>query len=185
MERRKILLGSGAALTTALAGCTGSDSSDDDESDDTESITDGETEIDEPDANGDGEPEDADGADPTGETDGDDIPGFDAAELDLETDAVTITEIERAGDRVEVVAASETADLEELYAELETLPDDHEDALVDHEAFVDEIETIEWVVDHDEKKVVSFTVEVAWLVAYHEGELSRAEFLAKVESTAE
>ena len=192
MERRKILLGSGAALTTALAGCTGSGDSDDDESDDdTESITD-ENGTDDGDGNGD-ESEQADGdgnGDESTETDDttgsdDEIPGFDSTNLELESDAVSITSIERDGETVEVVATSETADYEELYGELEPLADDLAQAVVDADAFAEAIETLEWVVDHDEMKVVSFTVETAWLVDYREGDLSKDEFLAKVEATAE
>ena len=189
MERRKILLGSGAVLTTALAGCTGSDG-DDDDPDDTESADDGEPETDnnnaETDENGsesDGESEGDGENDGDGETD--DVPGFDGSQLDLESDLVTITGIERAGDTVEIVADSETADLEKLYGELEALPEAHKAAAVDIDALADEIETIEWVVDHENKKVVSFTVKVEWLVYYEEGDITRDQLFAKIKDTAE
>lgn len=177
MERRKILLGSGAALTTALAGCTGSDNDGDDDNESTESITDGETETD--------DTENGNESDGNGDESAADVPGFDSAALDLESDSVTITAVERAGETVEVVADSEITDHEQLYAELEPLADDLDEAVVDPDAFGDEIETVEFVVDHEDVKVVSFTVDVAWLLDYREGNLSREEFLQKVTATAE
>lgn len=186
MERRKILLGSGAALTTALAGCTGSGGDDDEPDDDTESNTDEEPENDDSEDTentDDSDSEESDGTDD--ETSGEDIPGFDGSKLSLESDAVSIASIERTDSAVEVVATSEITDLEKLYAELGTLADAHESAIVDLEAFADAIESVDWVVDHDDKKVISFSVKTEWLVGYENGELSTEAFLQKVKSTAE
>lgn len=186
MERRKILLGSGAALTTALAGCTGSGGGDDEPDDDTESNTDDEPENDDSENTentDDSDSEESDGTDD--ETSGEDVPGFDGSKLSLESDAVTISSIERTDGTVEVVATSEITDLEKLYAELGTLADAHKSAIVDLESFAAEIESVDWVVDHDEKKVVSFSVKTDWLVSYKNGELSTEAFLEKVKATAE
>ena len=184
MERRKILLGSGAALTTALAGCTGSGGDDDDPDDDeTESTTDNGSENgNESTENGDAD--DTDDSDPE-ESDGADIPGFDGSKLDIESDVVSITSIERTDSTVEVVATSEITDLQKLYAELGTLADAHKNAITDLEAFEGAIDTIDWVVDHDEKKVISFSVKTEWLVNYKNGDLSADAFLEKVKATAE
>lgn len=194
MERRKILLGSGAALTTALAGCTGSGGNDDDpddDNDDTESITDDseneETENEETE-NGEsenGDESDSEESDGTGETSDADIPGFDGSKLSLESDAVSIASVERADRTVEVVATSEVTDLQKLYAELETLADAHENAIVDVEAFADAIDAVDWVVDHDKKKVISFSVKTDWLVDYRNDDLSADAFLENVKTTAE
>ncbi|NUC74690.1 hypothetical protein HTZ84_20710 [Haloterrigena sp. SYSU A558-1] len=197
MERRKILLGSGAALTTALAGCTGSGSNDDDsddDNDDTESITDDDSENgtensenegteNETSENGDeSDPEDSDGTDETASTD---IPGFDGSKLSLESDEVSIASVERADSAVDVVATSEITDYQKLYAELETLAEAHASAIVDTEAFADAIDAVDWVVDHDAKRVVSFSVKTDWLVDYQNGDLSAEAFLENVKSTAE
>lgn len=179
MERRKILLGSGAAFTTALAGCFGSDTSDDgDDSDDsdTESITDG-------DENGDDEHDDDEYDDD--EPHIDDIPGFDGKKLEPGTDAVKIEKIERKDDMISVVGSTDITDHEKLYDELKGLADDHDAAAVDLAAFADAIKTIEWTIEHDGKKVISFTVDVQWLVDFHENRLSREEFMKKVEESAE
>ncbi|WP_339102411.1 hypothetical protein [Haloterrigena salinisoli] len=192
MERRKILLGSGAALTTALAGCTGSGGGDDEPDDDTESNTDDEPENDSKDTEDnskdtentdDSDSEKSDGTDD--ETSDADIPGFDGSKLSLKSDSVTVASIERTDGTVEVVATSDVTDLEKLYAELGTLADAHKSAIVDLEAFADAIESIDWVVDHEKKKVVSFSVKTEWLVSYKNGDLSAEEFLTKVKSTAE
>lgn len=185
MERRKILLGSGAALTTALAGCTGSGGGDDEPDDDTESNTDDEPENDSKDTENtdDSDSEKSDETDD--ETSDADVPGFDGSKLSLKSDSVTVASIERTDGTVEVVATSDVTDLEKLYAELGTLADAHKSAIVDLEAFADAIESIDWVVDHEKKKVVSFSVKTEWLVSYKNGDLSAEEFLTKVKSTAE
>lgn len=171
MERRKILLGSGAALATALAGCSSDETSDEEEPDENEPTADG---------NGDnGDDHDHD------DTEIDDVPGFDGTKLDIDSDAVSVTKIEHKGDKVAVVAETEITDHQELYAELKTLADDVDVAVSDLETFRDEIKTIEWVVDHDDKQVISFTIDVEWVVKYYQKELSRGEFLEKVKQTAE
>ncbi|ELZ19603.1 hypothetical protein C477_08033 [Haloterrigena salina JCM 13891] len=197
MERRKILLGSGAALTTALAGCTGSGSNDDDsddDSDDTESITDDESENETENSENDGteneasengdesDSEDSDGTDETASTD---IPGFDGSKLSLESDEVSVSSVEQADSTVDVVATSEITDYQKLYAELETLAEAHESAIVDTEAFADAIDAVDWVIDHDAKRVVSFSVKTDWLVDYQNGDLSAEALLENVKSTAE
>ncbi|QRV13790.1 hypothetical protein JMJ58_12595 [Haloterrigena salifodinae] len=198
MERRKILLGSGAALTTALAGCTGSGSNDDDsddDNDDTESITDNDSENETENSgnetensgneteNGDeSDSEDSDGTDETASTD---IPGFDSSKLSLESDKVSVSSVEQADSTVDVAATSGITDYQKLYAELETLAEAHESAIVDTEAFADAIDSIDWVVDHDAKRVVSFSVKTDWLVDYQNGDLSAEALLENVKSTAE
>ena len=175
MERRKILLGSGAALATALAGCSSSDTSDDESSDDdTTSINDN-------DDTGDN----GDNGDNGDELDVDDIPGFDGKKLVIDSDAVTVEKIERKDDKVHVVASTDVTDHEKLYEELESIAEAHDEAAVDLEEFADKIKTIEWTVDHDDKKVVSFYVDVQWIVDYHEGKLSKKEVHEKVKDTAE
>ena len=167
MERRKVLLGSGAALMTALAGCSSDETSDDDEpSDDgTGSSTDGD--------NGD-----------NGDDDTDDISGFDSDGFETSSDEVSVTEVEHEDDIVTVIAESEITDYEKLHAELEMLADDLDEAVDDMETFADSFETIELTVDHDEKHVATYTIDVQWLVEFHEGEISAEEFHGKIEGTA-
>ncbi|WP_440763676.1 hypothetical protein [Natronorubrum sp. DTA7] len=177
MERRKILLGSGAALATALAGCSGSETSDDSGDDDDGS---------DPDPNGNGKEngEDNDDHDTDG-TDTDDVPGFDGKKLDVDSDAISVKAIDKKGDKLEVLVETEITDHEKLYAELESLADDHDDAVVDPEAFIAEIKTVEWIIEHEKTTVASFYVDVDWIVSYLQNELSKEEFYEKVKQTAE
>ncbi|ELY53642.1 hypothetical protein [Natronolimnohabitans innermongolicus] len=177
MERRKILLGSGAALATALAGCSGSEGSGDDDSDDeTKSITGSETESDDDGGNGD---ENGD------ESAAGDVPGFDESAFALESETLTVESIDRDGETVDIVAESETTNYEELLDELGSFVDDIDAAVVDADAFEDEVETLAWVVDHDGMKVVSFDVDVEWLINYRNGDRSRDEVASNVRETAE
>ncbi|SDJ37530.1 hypothetical protein [Natronorubrum texcoconense] len=177
MERRKILLGSGAALATALAGCSGSETSDGSDDDDDGS---------DPDPNGnDKENGDDNGDHDTDGTNTDDVPGFDGKKLDVDSDAISVKAIDKKGDKLEVLVETDITDHEKLYAELKSLADDHDDAIVDIEAFIAEIKTVEWIIEHSGTTVASFYVNVDWIVSYLQNELSKDEFYDKVKQTAE
>ncbi|WP_440770658.1 hypothetical protein [Natronorubrum sp. DTA28] len=177
MERRKILLGSGAALATALAGCSGSETSDGSDDDDDGS---------DPDPNGnDKENGDDNGDHDTDGTHTDDVPGFDGKKLDVDSDAISVKAIDKKGDKLEILVETDITDHEKLYAELKSLADDHDDAIVDIEAFIAEIKTVEWIVEHSGTTVASFYVNVDWIVSYLQNELSKDEFYDKVKQTAE
>lgn len=171
MERRKILLGSGAALATALAGCSETSGGSDDDSSDDGGSDDGSSD------NGD------DNGSNGNETD--DVPGFDGSKLDIDSDALSITSIEKKDDTVQVLVETDLTDYQELADEFKPLADKHDDAIDDLEAFIAEIDTIEWIAEHDGAKVVSLFVDVEWVVSFLEDELSEAEFFEKVEETAE
>ncbi|MDQ2050612.1 hypothetical protein RBH26_08940 [Natronolimnohabitans sp. A-GB9] len=173
MERRKILLGSSAALTTALAGCFGSDSDDENGDDGSEPATEG----------GSGDDSEDNGDEDDGDVD--DVPGLDSDELEFDTDAVTIEQVDHDGDTVSIVAATDVTDHEELYEELESLADDFDAVVADLDRLKDEISAIELTVDHDEMKVASFTIEVTWIADYHDEKITKDEFRDKVKSTAE
>ncbi|SEH16468.1 hypothetical protein SAMN04487967_2646 [Natronorubrum sediminis] len=169
MERRKILLGSGAALATALAGCSEtSGGSDDDSSDDGGSDDGG-----------------SDNGDDNGSNGTDDVPGFDGSKLDIDSDALSISSIEKKDDTVQVLVETDLTDYQELIDELKPLAGKHDDAIDDIEAFIAEVDTIEWIAEHDGAKVVSLFVDVEWVVSFLEDELSEEEFGEKVKETAE
>lgn len=170
MERRKILLGSGAALATVLAGCssdeTGDDSgSNDDDSD--ESLTD------------DGD----DGSDDT--DDSEDIPGVDEGEMKVDSDKITVTDVHKDGDEIDVVATTTTTDPDVLAAELESLGDDLSHVIKDPNKFKAEINSVTWVLEQDGAKVMSFYVDVQWAIEYMNGEMGKDAFMDKVLATTD
>ncbi|WP_050051384.1 hypothetical protein [Halostagnicola sp. A56] len=100
MERRKILLGSGAVFATALAGCSENTSEENDDGGDDgddNSLDDGTDDSNDTDSSD----------DDSGEDDGpDEIPGFDKDKLDLEHSEVTIEHVKRDGLNKEIVLLS-------------------------------------------------------------------------------
>jgi outer membrane murein-binding lipoprotein Lpp len=169
MERRKILLGSGAALVTVLAGCSS------DETDD-QSPT-----------NGDDSDESlADDGDGTGDGDGTDdsgVPGLNRHRLEISSETITIMDVNKDDDEVDVVATTTTTDPETLRAELDTLAADIERAITDPEAFAAEVNSVTWVLEHDGAMVMSFYVDVEWAIAYAENEIGDEEFTDRVLET--
>ena len=165
MERRKILLGSGTALATVLAGCssdeTGSDSNDNDES------TDGET---------------GDNGDSSDETD---VPGLDRDKLKLDSEKITIKDVSKDGDTVDIVATTTTTDPETLAAELQSLGQTVSAAITDPEAFKAEINSVSWVLENDGAMVMSFYIDVQWAIAYINGEMGDDEFVQTVLETVD
>ena len=165
MERRKILLGSGAALATVLAGCssdeTGSDSNDNDES------TDGET---------------GDNGDSSDETD---VPGLDRDKLKLDSEKITIKDVSKDGDTVDIVATTTTTDPETLAAELQSLGQTVSAAITDPGAFKAEINSVSWVLENDGAMVMSFYIDVQWAIAYINGEMGDDEFVQTVLETVD
>lgn len=179
MERRKILLGSGTVLATVLAGCS-SETSDDDPGDGDGSDN-GDSDGSD---NGDGDGSDNGDGD-GGENGIDDVPGFDGHDFGVDSEMITVETIKYKDDTVHVGATTELTDHEELYAEFETLADDVDDAAADLETFSAQVDTVEWDVRHGGETVLSFYVDVAWVVDYSEGAISADEFLENVRETAD
>lgn len=202
MERRKILLGSGAAIATALAGCSSTETDDrrsDDESDDTtESFGDDTDDADgsEDDENGQDDTEGEGDADDVSEDDQDDadesdaedsqeqIPGFDEAAFEANTDDVSVTNVERDDASVTVVAEADGLDEDELNAELESGALAFADSIDDAEAFTEEIDAVPWHINYDGFNIAIFEIESEWLVAYANGEISEDELEERILETA-
>ncbi|QCS41542.1 hypothetical protein [Natrinema versiforme] len=169
MERRKILLGSGAALATVLAGCSSDETGDDSESndDDDESLNN-------------------DGSDDTNETDDKtDIPGLDRDKMKVDSDKLSIKDVNKDADTVDVVATTTTTDPETLRAELQSLGETVAAAITDPEAFATEVNSVTWVLESDGAKVMSFYVDVQWALAYINDEMSEDEFVETVLATSD
>ncbi|SIS11974.1 hypothetical protein [Natronorubrum thiooxidans] len=185
MERRNVLLGSGAALATLLAGCSSEDTSDDDGSNDdgSDSPTNGDND-DTGDNGEDGEQgEKGEKGKDKKHDKHDDIPGFEKDNFELKGDYMSISVLKRKGDTVKLVVDSETTDQEKLYADLESLADDVDESIIDLETFADHIETIELIVKHDGEKVVSYSIDVQWIVWYRDGKKTRAQLLEAIKGT--
>ncbi|RKD98417.1 hypothetical protein [Halopiger aswanensis] len=182
MERRKILLGSGAALATVLAGCSSSETGEEEpENDDEESFgndNDSNTDSGNGNGNGDGNGDDSD-------DEHDDVPGVENDQIQVADDTVTITSIEKDGDKLDIVARTDTTDIEELKKVFASFADDLDGAIEDIERFIDEISSIEWILEHEGSRVLAVYIDVEWVVSYIEGELSDEEFANKVVETKE
>ncbi|GAB7019539.1 hypothetical protein JCM18750_24000 [Halostagnicola bangensis] len=181
MERRKILLGSGAVFATALAGCSDSTSEenggDDDDGGDG-SGDDGDNGID--DSNGNESDDDSD------DEESDEVPGFDKDKIDLGHTDVKVDDIKRDGYHVDVeVTLEDTLSQDELYAVVEELGIVAAEAIDDPETFVESVETIEFTIfNMDGNTVLSFYVDVAWAVAFVQNNMSEEEFKHKALATA-
>ncbi|WP_049921951.1 hypothetical protein [Halopiger djelfimassiliensis] len=176
MERRKILLGSGAALATVLAGCSSSETDEENPDDGEESLGD------EPDSDSEDE-SDTDSED--GDDSYDDVPGFDHDTLTVSSDHLTVTGIEHNGDRATVIADSEITDRNALYSELEVLAEDLAAAVTDSEAFTEEISRVEWVLEHDGNQLLTFYAEVEWILEYIGEEITKDELVSRMLETKE
>lgn len=192
MERRNVLLGSGAALATLLAGCSSEETSDESGSntDGSESSTNGDNgDNGDTGDNGEKDEQKTDDKEKTDEKEKDktdkkhdDVPGYDTNKLELKGDYVSISALKRKDDTLVITVDSETSDQEKLYADLETLADDLDHGIIDHKAFADSIETIELFITHSGETMAAYSIDVAWLVDYHEGKLSKAEIESKLKA---
>ena len=176
MERRKILLGSGAALATVLAGCaseTDEESPEDDDiADDDDDGFDGNESGD--DDNGD----DGDGDD----DDAEDVPGVEGAD-ELGTEYLSVEEVEHNPDTLSVLVETDTTDTEKLHKELEYLAEDLAHSITDPDAFIEEVEDIELVLEHEGSRVFAVYIDVDWLLEFLDDYITKEELAAKILET--
>ncbi|WP_306052055.1 hypothetical protein [Natronococcus wangiae] len=200
MDRRNVLLGSGAAFAAVLAGCSSTETDDPklDEADDTtEPLDDGDDsgETDDGNAESDRDETDEEDADEASgderevdEADDEDvreeIPGFEATEFEADSDSVSVTDVTRDDDAVTVLTEVDTLDEDELDAGLESGVLAFVDAMADVEAFAAEINTVPWHVDYNGFNVAIFHIEAEWLVEYANGEISEDELEERILETA-
>lgn len=173
MERRKILLGSGAAFATVLAGCssteTGEEDPDDTGSDD-DSGYDGTDDTDDTD----------DGDD--GDDDGEDLPGVDGVK-DLESEHLSVVDVQATPGTLAVHVETDTTDSQKLHDELAYVADDLSKAIVDRDRFKSEIESVELVLEHGGARVFEVYIDVQWLLDYLDDYITREELKNKVVDT--
>lgn len=200
MERREVLLGSGALFTTLLAGCVGDeDQEEDNESNNTGSDPDegtngddGSNDHDNNDSNGDdGQNDDGkdDEEDKNGEEDEKDddekgaIPGFDRENFEIDSDVIHIKEVKYHDHRLSMKVMLTTTDRSELADELEALAPAFENAIRDADAgeFFSEVEEIEFrLYDENKKSRVAILLDVQWLQQFMNDDMTNDEFVNEV-----
>ena len=193
MERRQILLGSGTALATVLAGCSSDETDNDSNSDgtdgqppaddDTADTGDGATGTDGTKKDKDKTDGTHDDKDKTDDSNGD-VPGLDD-ELTIDSWMISVTDISRDGDELTVVATTTTTNSDALRDKLESIASDMSDAVTDPEAFADAIDRVSWVLKHDGTTILSFYVDTQWVRKYSTGAMSREAFTDRVLETVE
>lgn len=177
MERRKILLGSGVTLATALAGCMGGaedDSNDNDEN-----------------GNGDDTDKNGNGDTKNGDDDGskdhdDDAPGIDVDELDdtLSKFDISVTVDKRDGDELYVnVVVGESYDKDSKSVP-EGIGDSVAKAIENRAEFAAKIDTVYvTALNGDGVEIASFRIEVDWVIDYRDGKLTEEELVEKISDT--
>ncbi|WP_049927828.1 hypothetical protein [Halopiger goleimassiliensis] len=174
MERRKILLGSGAALATVLAGCSGDETGDESPTDDDD------------DESGFDDDDDDYGSDDddTGDVEDDvnDLPGIDGVE-DVSSDHLTVRQVDHDPNTLSVVVETDTTDTELLHKELEDLADGLANAVIDVDEFASATDEIDVVVEYDGSRVFAVYIDVDWIVQLLEDELTKEQFGEKVVNT--
>ncbi|AXR76759.1 hypothetical protein [Natrarchaeobaculum sulfurireducens] len=174
MERRKILLGSGAALATVLAGCTSTETDEESPDEDDDGGFD--------DGADDASDEYDDGEDYDDDDDDEEVPGIEGVK-DISTDSMSVVEVEHATEALHVLIETDTTDTEKLYAELKYVADDLAHAVVDRDVFESEVETIELALEHGGSRVFAVYIDVAWVMELLDGYITEEELAAKVRDT--
>ncbi|WP_293029046.1 hypothetical protein [Natronococcus sp.] len=185
MNRRTILLGAGAALTTTIAGCGSADGEGTDEPDNADEMDDS-LEDDTDDADdmpadellGE-EDEDDEDDDPVGDR----IPGFESDPFTVDSDDVSIEAVTRDGETATVQMEAHTLDQGALEDDLEDAGRAFVGAIDDTDEFTAEVSTVEWDVVYGGDELADFHIESEWLEAHEAGELSEDELLDKITET--
>ncbi|WP_255169016.1 hypothetical protein [Natrononativus amylolyticus] len=184
MERRQILLGSGAVLATVLAGCseTASDDGDDDDGR-TDTGTDDTSRGDDDD----GRDRDNDSNDRGREYELDDIPGIEKGKIDLQKHDVSIERVGRDGKTlyIDVVVSRKPKNRDEVHDELAKVGEELAKGVTDRKKFGDAIERIELAVYNEYgDMVIGLYIDVKWLIQFIEDEITADELATKALATS-
>lgn len=191
MDRRKVLIGSGTAIATILAGCTGGEEEDTngdngtDPDPDNETNGDGETE--EPgEGNESEEPDEGDEGDEEDEEDEEDkeeqeeIPGFDRDNFEIDSDVIKLKELTYRKRKLDIRLMVTTSDRDELREELEALGPAFENAIRDADAdeFFAEVDQLQFtLLDENKDTRVSVFVDIEWLRQFVDDDITSDEFV--------
>lgn len=180
MERRKILLGSGAAIATILAGCTASGEEDTDSPSETELEMQDEVSAgdEEDDSTEEDELESHDQ-----EKEQDEIPGFDHENFEIDSDVTHVKRITCKNRKLTIEVKVTTNDRDELVEELRALGPALEDAIrnADTEEFFAEVEELHFTLYDEDKNVrFAFFIDVRWLQQFIDDDITNDELVDKM-----
>lgn len=185
MNRRTLLLGTGTALATTVAGCGSLGADEEDGAGEDEDADSFEEEVDADDETVDDETVDDEFVDDEEDDleDDDRIPGFDAEAFDVDNEALAVEEVNRDGETVTVRAEADTLDRDALEDELAEAGWEFAGSIDDVEEFADAVSTVDWDVEYGGSELASFYIESEWIVAYDDGELSESELRDRIAET--
>lgn len=168
MDRRSVILGSGTALTIALAGCMNNDD------DDTEPTDDVQTRGGDGDDGGDG----GSGGDGGDGSDGADVPGVDVDDLNDLSEHVKIRSIKLDGKTLVVAADVVRDDRKKAMAELGR---GLQKAVKDVESLIEMVDWLEITLFDGGTRVFTTTINVDWVKRLVEEEIDPDELAAMLE----
>lgn len=190
MERRKILLGSGTVLATALAGCAGVDQNggtDDPESDNGDDTNNGDRPEDSPKSpkDGEGDPNQDNGDKDNGDKPDEqtDIPGFNRDDFNIDSDVIKLKYVEYHDHVLSIHVMLRTTDREILVEELRTLAPGFANAVEDanSDEFFDAVKKVKLVLyDPEKTKLLAVFVNVEWLRECLYGDMSNEELAERI-----
>ncbi|NKE37482.1 hypothetical protein GWG54_17040 [Natronococcus sp. JC468] len=189
MDRRKVLLGSGAAVTTLFAGCAsqtgaenGADNKDNgnakgkenSEKKSEDKKKNGKHSEEKGEKKGHEEQEDKkDGGDKT-----DEIPGFDPAACEIDSELIHIKELSCHDGTLIVRIVVKTEDREKLLEELSELAPALERGITDVEAFFAEVDEMEFTLQNESKETLfAIHLDVMWFREFVNDNLSNEELM--------
>jgi ATP-dependent helicase YprA (DUF1998 family) len=204
MERRTILLSSGAVIATALAGCAGTsaesdqseaatesyDTSESDPRDDTDYEDTANSEKRDENAKQEDEKaedekdEDEKEEDETKEKDA--IPGFERDAFEIDSDILRVKEITYRDHELNIRVMLTTSDRDELIEGLQALASGFTPAVHDVEAFFAEVNEITFTLyDEHKDRIFALFVNVRWLREFLDGDLTNDEFVERLSDQLE
>ncbi|AGB38804.1 hypothetical protein [Natronococcus occultus] len=182
MDRRHVLLGSGTALATVLAGCSGSMSGREEAaSDEKRETDDSKTKRDDEQSKTKEDDEKRSDEKPDKQKEEAKIPGFDRAKCYVESDVVRIKEIAYSDRCLDLQVMLKTSDRETLRKELRALAPGLARGIRDAEAFLAEVKEIKFTLyDKHKNRLVALYLDVARLRKYLDGDLTNDELVDRL-----
>lgn len=175
MERRKILLGSGTAFATVLAGCASSttdqetSSQSDDDSDERDNKI------------GSGKKNDNDKDHGEGKDNKKDIPGFDRDAFHIDNDVIRVKNVKYRQHKLNVSVMLTTSDRDELTEEVRTLVPRFTRAIQSADEFLAATEGIKFTLfDARKNRVFAFFLDVQWLREFLDGDITNDELVDRI-----
>jgi cobalamin biosynthesis protein CobT len=192
MDRRKVLLGSGTAIATVLAGCAGETGQEsethqndkkDDESDEKESEQESEKETEKDDEKGEKkEKKEKKDDKKKKET----VPGFERDDFQIDSDIIKVKEVSYYDRKLDIRVMLTTNDADKVIDELEALAPGLEHAVEDAEAFLTAVDEIKFtLLDEHKNRVFAFFLDVAWLRKFLHGEMTNDELVDRLRDSME